>query len=794
MRTASKSALAALVLTVVATVPAGPAARAAAAPRSAPAATAGPALSIDTTTGRHVIDPHIYGMNFADEALAKELRLPVNRWGGNATTRYNYKLDTHNTGSDWYFENVASDNDPAALPDGSEADQFVDQNLRTGSDTLLTVPMIGWTPAARDSSCGFSIAAYGPQQGSDSQWRPDCGNGTRTDGTPVTGNDPADTSVPIGADFTKGWVQYLDSAYGAAGQGGVRFYDLDNEPDLWHTTHRDVHPTGASDDELRDSTYATAAAVKAADPGAQTLGPVGWGFNSLTYSGLDQDVCNREGGSCWSNPPDQAAHGGVPFATWYLQQMQAYQQAHGTRILDYFDEHIYPQQTGVALGSTDDAATQALRLRSTRQLWDPSYVDESWINQPIQFIPRMRSLVDQNYPGTKVAISEYNWGALDHVDGALAEADVLGIFGREGLDLATLWSPPKATDPGAYAFRMFRDYDGAGGAFGDTAVTSGSADQDQLSVYAAERGSDHATTVVVINKTTGDLTAPVSLTSGSALPAAAQVYRYGQDDPTAIQHPADQPLSGGHFSATFPAYSITEYVIPAGSTTATPPSAPGTPAASAVGSDRATLTWAPAAAGSAPVASYRVYSGDPATTPAVATVDAATTSTTITGLSPSTAYTFRVVAEDTAGRSSPPSPPLTVTTAAGPAATCTVAYSVTTDWGSGFGGSVTLTNKAAPLNGWQLGFSFAGNQKVTQGWNGTWSQSGAAVTVKDAGWNAALATGASTTIGFNGSYSGANPAPQTFTLNGKQCGAAPGTANATVAAAVGRAPGAHAVH
>ncbi len=760
-------------------------------PAASSAAPEGPALSVDTTTGRKAIDPHIYGINFADEALAEELRLPVRRWGGNATTRYNYKLDAYNAGANWYFENLYYENGTADLPNGSEADKFVEQNRRTGTDTVLTVPMSGWTTAARNAACGFSIATYGPQKANDAQWRPDCGNGVKTDGTNVTGNDPAETSVPAGPEFTKGWVQYLNRTYGAADDGGVRFYNLDNEPDLWWSTHRDVHPEGTGYDEMRERTYATAAAIKDADPGAKTLGPVGWGFNSLVYSGLDQKTCNEKGGDCWSNPPDRAAHGGQTFAPWYLQQMKAYEQTHDRRILDYFDEHIYPQQTGV-FGGNVDAATQALRLRSTRQLWDPTYVDESWINQPVQFIPRMRSLVDENYPGTKLAITEYNWGALDHINGALAQADVLGIFGREGLDLATLWDPPTSTEPGAFAFRMFRNYDGNGGSFGDTSVHAASADQDKLAVYAAQRSGDKALTVIVVNKTTGDLTAPVSVTGGTAPGGSAQVYRYGQDDVTAIKHLADQPLTDGGFTTTFPAYSITEYVLPAGSSEAKPPTAPGAPAATAVGSDRATLTWGASTAGSSPVASYQVYSGDTAGAP-VATVDAPATSATVTGLSPATAYTFRVVAKDTAGRSSPPSAPVRVTTAAAPAATCTVGYAVGNDWGAGFTATVTLTNKGPTLNGWRLGFSFTGNQKVTGGWNGTWRQNATAVTVDDAGWNATLATGGSTTVGFNGAYTGNNPAPRDFTLNGKPC-TAPGTVVAAhIATPVGHAPGAAAV-
>jgi Glycoside hydrolase family 44/Cellulose binding domain len=536
----------------------------------ASAAVAGPSITVDPTAGLHPISRDIYGMNFADEALAQELKLPVRRWGGNATTRYNYALDETNRGSDWYFENVPGNADPATLPDGSETDQFVEQDRRTGTSSILTVPLIGWVPKARDYSCGFSIAKYGPQQGADTQWRPDCGNGVKADGSNVTGNDPHDTSVEAGAGYVHDWLAHLTGKYGTAADGGVRFYNLDNEPDIWHSTHRDVHPAGASYDEMRDQTYTIAAAVKAADPGAKTLGPVGWGWNSLTLSGSDQQTCSIQGGSCWSNPPDRAAHGGVDFGAWYLQQMRAYEQAHGVRLVDYYDNHWYPQESGVALGNGTDPATDTLRLRSTRNLWDPSYVDESWINQATQVIPRMKQIVAANYPGTKTAITEYNWGALDSLNGALAQADVLGIFGREGLDLATLWSPPSAAQPGAYAFRMFLNYDGHGAAFGDTSVQSVSSDQDRLSVYGAKR-ADGTLTLVLVNKTGDDVTSGITL-KNVARSGPAQVYRYSGADLSAISRAADVNVTPAPVCATcppqstlattFPANSITTLVVP----------------------------------------------------------------------------------------------------------------------------------------------------------------------------------------------------------------------------------------
>jgi hypothetical protein len=247
--------------------------------------------------------------------------------------------------------------------------------------------------------------------------------------------------------------------------------------------------------------------------------------------------------------------------------MKSYEDQHGVRILDYLDLHNYPAANNVSLKPAGNSTTQALRLRSTRSLWDSTYVDESWINEMgleggvVKLIPRMKGWVNANYPGTKLAITEYNWGGLESINGALAQADVLGIFGREGLDLATLWGPPETTDPGAFAFRIYRNYDGTGHGFGDTSVQSVSSNQGKLSVYTAQRSSDNALTVVVINKTGGELLSPVNL-AGFAPQPAASVYRYSQANLASIQHLADQPVNSSGFSATFPANSITLFIIP----------------------------------------------------------------------------------------------------------------------------------------------------------------------------------------------------------------------------------------
>jgi hypothetical protein len=544
---------------------------------------AGPALSVNLNAGRHKISPDIYGMNYADEALAADLRLPVRRWGGNAATRYNWQNDTSNRASDWFYLNVPENNaHPESLPAGSSADQAIEQNRRTGTQTLLTVPMIGYAPKDRSWSCAFSVAKYGPQQWTDPS-HPDCGNGVRSDGSKITGNDPRDTSIPISPGFVQNWIRHLISRYGTANQGGIRYYNLDNEPMLWNSTHRDVHPNPVGYDELRDLTYQYAAAIKAVDPGAQTLGPVLWGWTAYFYSALDA----APGGQWWLNPLDRKAHGGTPFVEWYLRQMRAYEQQHGQRILDYLDLHYYPQASNIALSGAGDDATQAMRLRSVRSLWDPTYVDESWINEPVRLIPRMREWVNQNYPGTKLALTEYNWGALDDMNGALAQADALGVFGREGLDLATIWSPPASSDPGAFAFRIYRNYDGAGSQFGDISAQASSANQDQLAVYAAQRSSDGALTLVVINKTGDNLSSALSL-SGFTPASRAQFYRYSPANLDAIERLPDQPISGNGFTAIYPESSITLIVLPPAlsgqvltpAPTATPLPA-GTPAPSA---------------------------------------------------------------------------------------------------------------------------------------------------------------------------------------------------------------------
>jgi chitodextrinase len=202
------------------------------------------------------------------------------------------------------------------------------------------------------------------------------------------------------------------------------------------------------------------------------------------------------------------------------------------------------------------------------------------------------------------------------------------------------------------------------------------------------------------------------------------------------------------------------------------PGAPGTPVASAITSTGVTLSW-PASTDNIGVTSYEVQRIVGTTATAVAT--SSTPSAVITGLTPSTAYTFAVVARDAAGNTSARSTSVGVTTLSANASSCQVAYRVLDSWGSGFNGQITITNTGTTnINGWTLGFTFPGNQRVVNGWAGAWTQAtgSAVVSVRDGGFNGTIAPSNSVSAGFTGSYSGPNAVPPAFTINGSACAVA----------------------
>lgn len=528
-------------------------------------AAAGPALAVDAAgADHHPISPDIYGLNWADATLGRQIALPVDRWGGNTTDTYNWRLGSANLGFDWYFENVAdcfasAYNWCANLTQNNvfAYRNFVAKDRQLRAKSLLTLPMTGYVakdaPIAHPLTCGYPRTRW-PSQNAFDPYDANCGNG-RTGGATIAGRPTLDGTA-ISASFNSAWIADLKSRYGSAATGGVKLYELGNEPSLWGDTHSDVHPAAENATELWQKSKALATAVKVADPAAKVLGFSEWGWPGYFCTEADTFGNGCDDTACTTSP-DCANHGHLPMAEWLLRQFATYDAATKLRHLDYLDVHYYAQG-----GNTPDV---------TRSLWDPSYTDPSWIGRKIYLIKRMKCWINGHIPGvcpnaagyypqTKIALSEYNLSLSggDAVTNALIQADTLGIFGREGVDLATRW--PLSSDGTliGYAFRMYRNYDGAGSKFGDTWIHSTSANQSQLAVYGASRSSDGAHTILVLNKTTAALSSRLALT-GIASSGPAQTWRWTGGAITPVA--GGTPIQSGAITATYPARSMTLFVI-----------------------------------------------------------------------------------------------------------------------------------------------------------------------------------------------------------------------------------------
>jgi Glycoside hydrolase family 44 len=519
-------------------------------------------IGVDAALNRHAINANVYGVAHASAAELSDLNVPLNRNGGNNTTRYNWQLNADNRGNDWYYESIGD----ASATAGERGDTFIANARSSNAQAMLTIPMIGWVAtlgAGRGKLAGFSIAKYGAQSGSDWQWMPDAGNGVRTTGQNVTGNDPADANVPSTSVLQQQWVQHLVTKWGTNAGGGLRYYVLDNEPSLWHSTHRDVHPSGATMDEIRDKMIDYGAKIKAIDPSALVAGPEEWGWSGYLFSGADQQYGSLNG---WSFLPDRASHGGVDYLPWLLDALRQNQAATGTRLLDVFTVHYYPQ--GGEFSDDVSSAMQQRRNRSTRSLWDPGYVDETWINDRVQLVPRLKSWVSGRYPGTQTGITEYNWGAENHINGATTQADILGIFGREGLDMAARWTTPASTTPTYKAIKMYRNYDGSRSTFGETSVAATAPNPDAVAAFAALRSSDGALTVMVVSKSLSGTT-PVVINMTNFVPGGA-VQAWQLTAANTIARLPDASSTGGALAAMLPPQSVTLFVVPRSGTLIAP--------------------------------------------------------------------------------------------------------------------------------------------------------------------------------------------------------------------------------
>ena len=552
-----QSALSLLVAALLLSLLAGPArAQSAVSLQLAPApqvAATPVTVTVNLLADRHPISPYIYGANFPPSAsYITNAGLTLSRWGGNNSSRYNWKKNVTNLDNDWYFENYAWGGTGPATSSAA----FLTNVSKAGGSPIMTIPMLPWV-AKDGSSNSFSAAKYGKQCSTD-QWRPDAGDGILTNcSADLTGNDPKDANVPLndapssgdpaGTVYRSQWIAAIAPNFGAQ----PHFYSLDNEPDIWSGTHRDVHPTPTGYDELASAIVKEGHAIKAYDPAAVRLGPV---------------FC------CWwyywngANNNDKAAHGGLDFLPWLLNEILLNDVVAGSRSLDVFDLHAY--FNGASTYGMTTTQIRAAALRETRDWWDPAYVSESgevdqqWTTsiQPdrtIAFVlPRMRAVANSIYPGTPLSITEWNGALAGESDfsTALVDADAYGILGQQRVWGASRWVAADPATPAYQSLLLYRSADGKHNGFQSVSVSAvNTANPSLFSAFAAANPAGDTLTLLVVNK---DPTHPaaVSFNLSGFNPATMRAFTLSSAKPTSIVATASQSWSS---SQTFAPYSAT---------------------------------------------------------------------------------------------------------------------------------------------------------------------------------------------------------------------------------------------
>ncbi len=491
------------------------------------------AFTIDSTTNAHPISPYIYGTN--DSKLPAGTKgLTLTRVGGNRLSAYNWETNASNAGSDYQYssDNYMSTSSTPGLPMKQAAQTASD----AGASIIMTVPMAGWVSADENGACPAAPTAAQiaerffpilPKKGSAFAYPPDL-----TDGKV----------------YADEFVAYMESQFPSAQTDPLRriFYMLDNEPDLWSETHSEMHPAKVTYAEIVKSSVDFATGIKGAAPKALVFGPVNYGWQGMVDLQKAPDANGRD------------------FLEFYLDSMKAAEQSAGHRLLDVLDVHWYPEATGDGKRIVDDGVTAGeveARLQAPRSLWDTTYKETSWITGPIYLIPRLQAKIDQHYPGTKLSISEYNYGAGGDISGGIAQADVLGVYGREGLFAASMW-PVRSSNTFIYAgFAMYRNYDGNGATFGDTSISAATSAVDTSSVFASVSSQDPTNVIVVaINKLTQAQVAGITLKHSAQL-TAADVYTLTAAAPSPTQGAALAAASPNAFSFTMPARSVSTLVF-----------------------------------------------------------------------------------------------------------------------------------------------------------------------------------------------------------------------------------------
>jgi len=342
------------------------------------------------------ISPYIYGTNQTPDEGSNTT---VWRLGGNRMTGYNWENNFSNAGNDWKH---TSDNwlcgNAFHLTDcdkpGAVFKHFVENAKARKMESLVTIPIVDYVTADQDGE------VTPEEKAPSSRW---FRNFAFKKSKPAYPPNRKDKEV-----YEDELVSYLLQTFGAAKTGGVRFYDLDNEPGIWNSTHPRIHPLAPRYDEMINRTEQYASMITRLDPNAEVLGPVCYGWQE--YKSL-QDA------------PDSAAWNAKygTYLDFYLDSVARLGKNNGRRLIHALDLHYYPEAKGggkrITEGEINPEAVEA-RLQAPRSLWDPTYVEDSWITQnstsgkAIRLIPWVKEKIAKWYPGTHLAFSEYDFGAI----------------------------------------------------------------------------------------------------------------------------------------------------------------------------------------------------------------------------------------------------------------------------------------------------------------------------------------------------------------------------------------------
>jgi Glycoside hydrolase family 44 len=539
-------------------------------------------VNINTLANRHQISPYIYGINTLNSSDITNLSPGFVRFGGNEASDYNWKLFTYNAGGDWFFEDFGLNDSNGK---GIDSVAMTHYAVNAGSQMLTTMPMLGWVAKEPENGTNhnwsFSVATYGAQCKTDPN-NSDAGNGQKPDcQTPITSNASTNAYYPLvdtSSDCTTGnclyrneWATALATAFGRgtcnvpySSITSCHFYDMDNEPEIWDGSHRDIHPNHPGYSELSNLFETEGTALKTWDPSAVRFGPITCCWNFLWSAGPSGD--------------DKNAHAGIDYLPWWLNQINWLDKINGARTLDVFDVHSYVGAKVSTTGYTN-AQLRAAAGMVYRTYWDPTYYnsgyDADWItttqpNRGVTFlIPRLKALVNATYPGTPLSFSEWeSWMAPQSewdFSTALSDADAFGVMGREGLSFSTRWGGPSETDgttnqphPNYQSFKLYTNCDGAKHGFGTLSVSDQTTMNPDLFVsYAALDATGTTMTIMVLNKDPGNA-ANVTFNLNGFSASTYTAYTLASTNPGSITASAASAWSA---TQSFAANSITLLVV-----------------------------------------------------------------------------------------------------------------------------------------------------------------------------------------------------------------------------------------